>query len=312
MASRAVGARRVGDRDQPGDRRRSPRSSAVCPFSASSRRARSRTRRWSMPACARSRGFPTGTPSAPRPSRGAGGPAILSNVSPSRDASPRSGYWFTMASAKGCSSSRSTAAVQSKELRLGGASEPATTSVRAGSPRVRVPGLSMHDPGDARAFFERDRVLEEDAAPGAEPVPTMTAVGVARPRASGQVMTTTVMAKRRAIERVAAGSHVQTRSDQPADECDEDQPERGAVGEPLTRRLEFCACWTSSRSGRARCPSRRRWPGRAASRSLIVAPITAITRLFETGSFSGDHRLVDARSRPRRPRRRPAPSRRAG
>jgi hypothetical protein len=42
--------------------------------------------------------------------------------------------------------------------------------------------------------FDRDRVLEEDPRRAPSPVPTMIAVGVASRRASGQVITTTVIA----------------------------------------------------------------------------------------------------------------------
>ena len=42
---------------------------------------------------------------------------------------------------------------------------------------------------------ERRGVLDQDVVLGAEPVPTTTAVGVARPSASGQAITTAEIAK---------------------------------------------------------------------------------------------------------------------
>ena len=70
------------------------------------------------------------------------------------------------------------------------------------------------------------------------PVPTMIAVGVASPSASGQVMTTTVIANSSAssVTSVDDGVPDEERA-QAADERDEDEPEGGAVGEPLRRRL---------------------------------------------------------------------------
>ncbi len=68
------------------------------------------------------------------------------------------------------------------------------TSVTSGSPLVKVPVLSITmvsmwaEVSSAVAFLNRTPRL----APN--PVPTMIAVGVARPSASGQVITTTVIA----------------------------------------------------------------------------------------------------------------------
>ena len=66
----------------------------------------------------------------------------------------------------------------------------------------------------------------------------MIAVGVARPSASGQVMTTTVIANSSESCSVAADDEVpDDERERPADERDEHEPERGLVGEPLARRL---------------------------------------------------------------------------
>ena len=66
----------------------------------------------------------------------------------------------------------------------------------------------------------------------------MIAVGVARPSASGQVMTTTVMANSSASCTSRPTTKYQTtKVSGAADERDEHEPERGAVGEALPGRL---------------------------------------------------------------------------
>ena len=65
----------------------------------------------------------------------------------------------------------------------------------------------------------------------------MIAVGVASPSASGQVMTTTVMAKSSASLTEPAGREPGQEGAGAGDEGDEHQPERGPVREPLSGRL---------------------------------------------------------------------------
>ncbi len=112
----------------------------------------------------------------------------------------------------------------------------ATTS---GSPRVSVPVLSNTTVSSVGRLLERDRVLEQDPALGAE-------AGADHDRR-----------RRRQAERVRAGDHDDGDREQrarpatarptttvpdeeradAADERDEHEPERGPVGEPLRRRL---------------------------------------------------------------------------
>ena len=82
----------------------------------------------------------------------------------------------------------------------------ATTSVTSGSPLVSVPVLSITTvsifavPSRAVAF------LNSTPRWAPSPVPTMIAIGVASPRASGQVTTTTVIAKSIAVGTPAPAS----------------------------------------------------------------------------------------------------------
>jgi hypothetical protein len=61
------------------------------------------------------------------------------------------------------------------------------------------PGLVKDDRVQPRHLFQGDGVLKQDAALAPRPLPTMIAVGVARPRASGQVMTITGIAYNSAV-----------------------------------------------------------------------------------------------------------------
>ena len=66
------------------------------------------------------------------------------------------------------------------------------------------------------------------------PAPTMIAVGVARTSASGQAMTTKVMANKIAIAERLTGEQEPGDEGEPATgQCDEHQPEGGPVGEAL-------------------------------------------------------------------------------
>ena len=138
----------------------------------------------------------------------------------------------TIARASGCSDSRSTAAVSASSS---ASSMPsATTSVTSGSPLVRVPVLSITTVSIRAEASSAVAFLNSTPRRAPSPVPTMIAVGVARPSASGQVMTTTVMANSSAM---VSGSVGEQRpggeGGGAAEQGDEHQPERGPVGQPL-------------------------------------------------------------------------------
>src|SRR5712691_10679345 len=69
------------------------------------------------------------------------------------------------------------------------------------------------------------------------PVPTMIAVGVASPRASGQVMTTTVMANRMAWLKLPTCEQPDDQGQRAADQRHQDEPERGPIRKPLPGRF---------------------------------------------------------------------------
>ncbi len=137
------------------------------------------------------------TPRTPRPT-------TASNPSTFANPSSVSRALRTIASPSGCSDPVSRAAARS---RTRSAANPgaATTAVTAGLPRVRVPVLSMTTvsirPAASRASPPRTRIPV--SAP--LPVPTMIAVGVARPMAHGQAMMTTPMNAVRASVRRGSG-----------------------------------------------------------------------------------------------------------
>ena len=100
---------------------------------------------------------------------------------------------LTTASASGCSLSRSTAPTS---RRSSASSTPGAvmTSMTAGSPRVSVPVLSNTTACTFASSSSAMAVLKRMPRRAPRPVPTITAIGVASPRASGHGMTTTVIA----------------------------------------------------------------------------------------------------------------------
>ncbi len=78
------------------------------------------------------------------------------------------------------------------------------------------------------------------------PVPTMIAVGVARPRASGQVITTTVMANSSAVCTPAPASSHTTNVPVPPSSATSTSQNAARSASRCPGALEFCACCTSA------------------------------------------------------------------
>ena len=83
---------------------------------------------------------------------------------------------------------------QAQQVRLGEAVRWRPPAVTAGLPRVRVPVLSRTMASIRRACSRASPPRMRMPYSAALPVPTMMAVGVARPRAQGQAMISTAMA----------------------------------------------------------------------------------------------------------------------
>ena len=160
---------------------------AVFPSSAS-RSARSVSPFGRMPSRCSRRAFPT---ASRRPSTVAFKPcpATASKSSVSASSRPRSRAARMMAAASGCSDPCSALATSRSSSSFERPSE-AIRSVRAGSPTVSVPVLSSaiasSAPTPSSVAASSIRMLCRAPIP----VPTATAVGVARPSASGQAITT--------------------------------------------------------------------------------------------------------------------------
>ena len=95
-----------------------------------------------------------------------------------------------MAEASGCSLLRSRAAA-TRRSSCSGAPSAATTSVTRGTPSVMVPVLSSTTVPTEQAVSSDSALLMRMPCAAPRPVPTMMAVGVARPSAQGQLMTST-------------------------------------------------------------------------------------------------------------------------
>ena len=107
-------------------------------------------------------------------------------------------------------------------------------------------GLVEHDGVQRGRLLERHRVLEEDAALGPSPVPTMMAVGVASPSASGQVITTTVIANSSESWTSRPTTKYQTTNVSPPPTSATRTSQNAALSASRwPGALEFCASWTS-------------------------------------------------------------------
>jgi hypothetical protein len=78
------------------------------------------------------------------------------------------------------------------------------------------------------------------------PVPTMIAVGVARPSASGQVITTTVIANRIAVGSVAPASSQTTSVNVPPMSATSTSQNAARSASRCPGAFEACASWTSA------------------------------------------------------------------
>ena len=191
---------------------------------------------------------------------------------------------------------------------------PATTSTSAMRPVVTVPVLSSTTVSTRRVDSRTSGPLIRMPSWAPRPVPTSSAVGVARPRAHGQAMISTATAavngrvgasvagdaaRSRAWPRRARGRPARRRP----------RPGRpGAAPAPCRpgRRSTSRAIWASAVSAPTRVARTTRRPP-----AFTVAPVTASPGPDLDGhALAGEQRRVDGRGALDPPRRRSRPSRR--
>ncbi len=161
------------------------------------------------------------------------------------------------------------------------------TSVTSGSPLVSVPVLSMTtvsmraDASRAAAFLTSTPRL----AP--RPVPTMIAVGVARPSASGQVITTTVMAKSSAVSTPAPDQSQTRKVPTPPTRATSTSQKAARSASRCPGALEFCASWTRATIW-ASAVSEPTLVARTRSVPVVLmeAPMTSEPGVLATGRLS--------------------------
>mmetsp|Transcript_20045 Transcript_20045/g.58585 ORF Transcript_20045/g.58585 Transcript_20045/m.58585 type:complete len:272 (-) Transcript_20045:1253-2068(-) len=175
----------------------SPTMTAVLPWLSRGRMRAQASRGTSRPSSCMSRGDPTMTrpprwvfPDTPNPG------CAAKSCTDSRTR-PRDWAAATMARPTGCSLCCSTAAARARSWESV-RRDPwrGAESLRVGLPFVRVPVLSKTRMETWWATSRASPPLMRMPFSAPTPVPTMTAVGVARPKAQGQATTTTEMAKR--------------------------------------------------------------------------------------------------------------------
>jgi hypothetical protein len=119
-------------------------------------------------------------------------------------------------------------------------------STTSGSPRVRVPVLSSTTVSSEADCSIAIAFLNRIPRRAPSPVPTMTAVGVASPSASGQVITTTVIANRSASSTSRSTTSHQTRKvPSPPISATSTSQKAARSASRCAGAFEFCASWTS-------------------------------------------------------------------
>ena len=190
-----------------------------------------------------------------------------------------------------------------------------TTSVSAGLPSVSVPVLSSTIAVMLDTFSSVAASLIRMLCRAPMPVPTATAVGVARPRASGQAITTAEIANVSAVIAAAPPKkyHDDKRDDARADRQNH-QILRRLVGQALPRRLGVLRPLHQLHDLRQRgVGADLRRPEADAAAAVDRAGDHGVAWPLGDGhALAGDQRFVDAGFAVDAPRRRPAPCRPAG
>ena len=175
----------------------------------------------------------------------------------------------------------------------------ATTSATVGRPRVSVPVLSKTTVSTRWATSSASPPRMRMPASAPRPVPTMIAVGVARPIAHGQAMTTTPM--KAVSASVSRGSGPNTsQTDERAggdEEHDRDEDLGDPVGQALDRGLAALGALTRS-TIRASAVSRPTRVARITNVPVVfsVAPMTSSPAAdLDRHRLAGQHRSVDRR-----------------
>src|SRR5829696_2109777 len=197
-----------------------------------------------MPSRSSSRALPT---ASRRPSTVASSPwpGTASNVSARAVWRPRRSAALTIACASGCSLSRSAAATSRS---TSSSSPPSMVAIAttSGSPRVSVPVLSSTTVSSDAVCSRPSACLNRMPRCAPRPVPTMIAVGVASPSASGQVMTTTVMANSNASWTSRPNTKYQSANvSAPPTSATSTSQNAARSASRWPGALEFCASWTS-------------------------------------------------------------------
>ena len=183
------------------------------------------------------------------------------------------------------------------------------------APVVTVPVLSSTTVSTRRVDSSTSGPLIRMPSWAPRPVPTSSAVGVARPRAHGQAMISTATA---AVNAAAdAGAGAEPEAERGDGERDHDRARRRRrSGRPAAAPAALPVC--ASSTSRAICASWVSAPTRVARTTsrppaLTVAPTTASPGAdLDRHRLAGEHRGVDRGGARRRPRRRWRSSRRAG
>ena len=169
-------------------------------------------------------------PRRPHPARAGSRSAVTRGNEPARPAC------VVRACATGCSDDPASAAPASRTSSASSTPVAGTTSTTRIRPSVTVPVLSSRTVSTSRVASRTSGPLMTMPSCAPRPVPTSSAVGVARPSAQGQAMTSTATAAVTAYDASAPASSQPISVTSGEHEDDGHEHARDPVGEPLHRR----------------------------------------------------------------------------
>ena len=243
------------------------------------------------------------------------GPRGCANASTARQRAELARAAAAIARAIGCSEACSSAPTSRSASSRVDAVGGDDVDERSSCPVVTVPVLSSTIVSTRRVDSRTSGPLIRMPSCAPRPVPTSSAVGVARPSAHGQAMISTATAAVNANVALSPAPSQKPSVATAMRDHDRDEDAGDAVGEPLHRRLAGLRVGRrAARSGRARC-RRRRVVARddQAPAGVDGRARDRVARAdLDRDALAGEQRQVDGRACPRRRRRRWRPSRPGG
>ena len=179
-------------------------------------------------------------PVGPSTSRSPRPPARTGSRWPAGTGDPGAAAAATIARASGCSESALGGRGEREDVIGRPGSAGRATAVTVGSPLVRVPVLSNSTVSTVRMLSSASRSLTSTPPRAARSVAIETTSGIARPRACGQAITSTVIVRTTASSGMPS-SGPDDRGEHAGAESEPEQPAAARSAIRCAREVEFCA-----------------------------------------------------------------------